>query len=99
MAVQQFFDGFSERWNALSATAASYLGPAGPWVLWGLVAFVVLFLLSKLTKLAFDLLRLVVLPSAAMSIALTMLVPCWAPMKTFPAFLAVTVAMMFLRSR
>jgi hypothetical protein len=99
IAVREFFAGLSGRWSDLSAAVEGYLGPIGPWVLWGVAAFFALFFISKAAKFAFDLLRLVVLPSAALSVALTMLVPCWAPMKTFPALLAVTTAMMFLRSR
>ena len=99
IAVRDFFSGLSGRWSDISAAVEGYLGPIGPYVLWGVAAFFGLFFLSKATKLAFDLLRLVVLPSAALSIALAMLVPCWLPMKTFPALLAVTTAMMFLRGR
>lgn len=99
VVVQEFVSGLSGRWSELMATLEGYLGPMGPWVVWGTVAFFALFFISKAAKLAFDLLRLVALPSAAFSIALAMLVPCWPPMKTFPAFLAVTTAMMLLRGR
>ena len=99
VAVRDFIGGLSGRWSELMATVEGYLGPMGPWILWGTVAFFALFFISKAAKLAFDLLRLVFLPSAALSIALAMLVPCWPAMRTFPALLAVTTAMMFLRGR
>lgn len=99
IAVEGFLSGLAGRWAELSALASEHLGPIGPWVMWGLVAFFLLFFISKATKLAFDLLRLVILPSAVLTIAVGLLYPCWPPMKTFPALLAVTTAMMFFRGR
>lgn len=99
IAVEGFLSGLAGRWAELSALATEHFGAIGPWAMWGLVAFFLLFFISKATKLAFDLLRFVVLPSAGLTIAVGMLYPCWLPMKTFPVFLAVTTAMMFFRGR
>ena len=99
VAVEQLAGRMSGHWTDISQAVLLQFGPAGQWALWGLVAFFVLFVASKATGFAFDVTRFVLLPAAALTVALIVLIPAWDPTKTFTAMMAVTGATALMRSR
>ena len=96
-SVQIFFEDLWLRLASLNSFIAGYFGTPGVWALWILVATATLLLVGKATKLTFNILRYVLLPSAALSVVLVMFMPCWSPMKSFPLFVALTTVMMLFR--
>lgn len=74
-----------------------HFGEPGKWAFWILASSIVLLVVGKATKLAFNVMRYVLLPSAALAVVLLMLMPCWSPAKTFPLFVVVTTVMMLFR--
>jgi len=95
-SVQVFIEDLWARMGSINSLIEGLFGAPGKWAFWILAATMVLLLAGKATKLTFNILRYVLLPSAALSVVLVMFVPAWSPMKSFPAFVAVTtVAMLF----
>ncbi|GAB4313696.1 MAG: hypothetical protein Kow0074_00340 [Candidatus Zixiibacteriota bacterium] len=96
--VQVFVTDLWTQLASLNVAIESQFGAPAKWAFWILAATFILLLVGKATKLAFNVLRYVILPSAAMAVVLLMIMPCWSPMKTFPLFVVVTTAMMLFRS-
>lgn len=97
-SVQVFFEGLWSRLATLNSFIEGYFGAPGKWAFWFLAGSMILLLIGKATKLTFNVLRYVVLPSVALSVALLIIFPCWSPMKSFPLFVVLTTAMMLFRS-
>jgi len=98
-SVQVFVESLGTRVGALNELIASHFGEAGKWAFWVLAAAFGLLLAGKAAKLTFNFLRWVLLPSAAISVALVMLFPGFSPMKSFPVLVTVTTAVMLFRSQ
>ncbi|MBD3297770.1 MAG: hypothetical protein GF341_03865 [candidate division Zixibacteria bacterium] len=96
--VQVFINDLWSQLGGLNTAIESQFGEPAKWAFWILAAAFILLLVGKATKLTFNILRYVILPSAAMAVVLLMIMPCWSPAKTFPLFVVVTTAMMLFRS-
>jgi len=97
-SVQVFVEDLWTRLASFNLMIESYFGPPGKWAFWILLSSVTLLLLGKAAKVAFDVFRFVLLPSAALSVVLLMLVPEWSAMKSFPVFVALSAVVMLFRS-
>jgi hypothetical protein len=97
-SVQVFFEGLWSRLSSLNSFIEGYFGAPGKWAFWLLVATMLLLLIGKASKLTFNVLRYVILPSVALSVILLIIFPSWSPMKSFPLFVVATTGMMLLRS-
>jgi len=97
-SVQVFLAELWTRLAALDHMIQGRFGILGKYVLWMLVASLVLLLLAKATRITFDVLRYVVVPAAMLTVLLLMLVPCWSPMKTFPILSGACAVAMLMRS-
>lgn len=96
-SVQIFIEDLWSRLATFNGFIAGYFGAPGKWAFWILAATMILLLAGKATKITFNIMRYVLLPSAALSVVLVMFMPCWPPMKTFPIFVAATTVMMLFR--
>ena len=96
-SVQIFIEDLWSRLASFNSFIEGYFGPPGKWAFWILASTMVLLLVGKATKLTFNIMRYVLLPSAALSVVLVMFMPCWPPMKTFPMFVATTTVLMLFR--
>lgn len=97
-SVQVFVESLGARVAALNEFLVSQFGEAGKWAFWVLIAAFSLLLAGKAARLTFNFLRWVLLPSAAISVALVMLFPGFSPMKSFPVLVTVTTAVLLFRS-
>jgi hypothetical protein len=97
-SVQIFIEDLWARLATLNSFIEGYFGPPGKWAFWILATTTILMLVGKAAKLTFNIMRYVLLPSAALSVVLVMFMPCWPPMKTFPMFVAATSVMMLFRN-
>jgi len=97
-SVQVFLAELWMRLAALDHLIQGRFGILGKFVLWFLVASLVLLLLAKATKFTFNIVRFVLVPAAVLSVLLLMLVPCWSPMKTFPILSGACALAMVMRS-
>jgi len=96
-SVQVFIEDLWARMATFNGYIEGYFGAPGKWAFWILAATTILLLVGKATKLTFNIMRYVLLPSAGLSVVLVMFMPCWQPMKTFPMFVAATTVMMLFR--
>ncbi len=97
-SLHVFVESFWARCTALNTLIEGYFGPPGKWAFWMLVCTVLLLLVGKATKVSFNVLKYVLIPSIGLSVVLVMLVPCWSPMKTFPILVSLTTVMMLVKS-
>lgn len=97
-SVQVFFEDLWSQLATFNGFIESYFGAPGKWAFWILISTVTLLLIGKATKLTFNVLRYVLLPSAALSVVLVMIFPCYSPMKSFPLFVALATVMLLFRS-
>ncbi len=96
--VQVFINDLWSQLAGLNTAIESQFGEPAKWAFWVLASAFLLLLVGKATKLTFNILRYVILPSAAMAVVLLMIMPCWSPAKTFPLFVVATTAMLLFRS-
>ena len=96
-SVQIFIEDLWARLATLNSFIEGYFGLPGKLAFWILATTAILLLVGKATKITFNIIRYVLLPSAALSVVLVMFMPCWSPMKTFPMFVAATTVMMLFR--
>jgi len=98
-SVQLVLAALWTRLAALDQMIRGRFGILGEYIFWGLIAGLVLLLLAKATKATFNILRFVLFPAAILTVVLLMLVPCWAPTKTFPILgAACSLVMLFRRA-
>jgi len=97
-SVQVFVEDLWSRLATFNTLIESYFGAPGKWAFWILLSTVLLLLLGKAAKVAFDVFRYVLIPSAALSVVLLMLAPEWSAMKSFPVFVALSAVVMLFRS-
>jgi hypothetical protein len=83
---------------SLNAAIEAQFGEPAKWAFWVLASTFALLLVGKAAKLAFNVLRYVILPSAAVAVVLLMLMPEWSPAKTFPLCVVASTALMLFRS-
>jgi hypothetical protein len=83
-SVQVFLAASWTRLAALDQMIQGRFGILGKCLFWLLIAGLALLVVGKATKITFNILRLVLIPAAVLTIVLLMLVPCWSPMTTFP---------------
>lgn len=96
--VHVFLGALWGRVVALDFYLQNHFGRLGKYAVWAFVIFVVFVLAGHATKFTFQVVRYVLLPSAMLTVVLLMLMPCWAPMKTFPVFVAVSSVIALARS-
>ncbi len=97
-SLHVFVESFWGRCTALNTFIEGYFGPPGKWAFWILASTVLLLLVGKASKVSFNVLRYVLIPSVGLSVVLVMLVPGWSPMRSFPIFVCLTTIMMLVRS-
>jgi hypothetical protein len=96
--VQIFLTDLWTNLDTFNALITDHFGEPGKWAFWVLASAFVLLILGKATKIAFNVMRYVLLPSAGLAVLLLMLMPCWSPAKTFPLLIVVTTVMMLFRN-
>lgn len=97
-SVQVFFEDLWSRLASLNNFIEGYFGAPGKWAFWVLVSAMLLLLIGKAGKITFNVLRYVLLPSAALSVVVLMIFPAWSPMKSFPLFVVLSTVLMLFRS-
>jgi hypothetical protein len=97
-SIQVFFEDLWSNLASVNSFIEGHFGVPGKWAFWLLIGTMILLLVGKATKLTFNVLRYVLLPSVALSVVLLIVFPCWSPMKSLPLFVAATTAMMLFRN-
>ena len=98
-ATQQFIATWATRWSSLNDVVTARWGAPAKWGMWILVALLVVVVIGRAARFVVNATMYILLPAAALSVILLVLMPCWSPMKTFPVFVGVTTFMWVSRAR
>lgn len=97
-AVHEFVAALATRWVTLNSLIESHVGVPGKLAVWAVLALAAFVVIGHAAKMAFNLIRYVFLPSAAIAVALLLLVPGWSPMTTFPVLLGASTLNLMARA-
>ena len=98
-AAQEFIASAAQRWTTLSALVEGRFGMMGKWFFWIATIVCLLFIVTHAARAAFNIVCYVIIPAAALSVLLLVLLPALSPMRTFPVLLGVTSVMLVARAR
>lgn len=98
-AIGEFLSSLAGRWQDLNAFIVGQLGPVGQWAFWAASALFICIFVAYATGFVFKILRWVILPAAALSIAALTLAPSFPATRTFPVFLGLTSLVMMVKGR
>jgi hypothetical protein len=98
-AVLQFIGTWAGRWSSLNDMVTARWGAPVKWGMWILLALLGVVIIGRAARFVVNATMYILLPAAALSVILLVLMPCWSPMKTFPVMVGVTVFMWVSRAR